>query len=48
VWIFEDYGTDNGILKHVVDMEELFGHMKIKACSELCYEEYKVITVHPE
>jgi hypothetical protein len=46
VWIFEDYGTDNWILKHVVDMEELFGHINIKACSELCDEEYRVIIVH--
>jgi hypothetical protein len=48
VWILEDYGTDNWILKHVVDMEELFGHMNIKVGSKLCDEEYNVITVHPE
>ena len=30
VWILEDYSTDNWRLKHVVDMEELFGHMNIK------------------
>ena len=24
VWKLEDYGTDNWILKHVVDIEELF------------------------
>jgi uncharacterized protein with PhoU and TrkA domain len=38
VWILEDYGTDNSILKHVVDMEEQFGRMKIKVGSELCDE----------
>ena len=48
VWILEDYGTDNWILKHVVDMEELFGHMNIKVGSELCDGEYRVITVHLE
>jgi hypothetical protein len=48
VLILEDYGTDNGSLKHVVDMEKLFGHMNIKASSKLCHEEYRVITVHPE
>jgi hypothetical protein len=48
VWILEDYGTDNRSLKHVVDTEELFGHMSMKVGSELCDEEYKVITVHPE
>ena len=40
--------TDNWILKHVVNMEELFGRMNIKVGSELCDEEYRVITVHPE
>jgi hypothetical protein len=29
-------------------MEELFGHINIKVGSELCDEEYKVITVHLE
>jgi hypothetical protein len=29
-------------------MEELFGYMNIKVGSELCDENYKVITVHPE
>jgi hypothetical protein len=29
-------------------MEELFGRMNIKVDSELCDEEYRVITVHPE
>jgi hypothetical protein len=29
VWILEDYGTDNWSLKHVVDIEELFGYMNI-------------------
>jgi hypothetical protein len=29
-------------------MEELFGRMNIKVGSELCDEEYKVITVHSE
>jgi hypothetical protein len=29
-------------------MEKLFGHMNIKVGSELCDEEYKVITVHSE
>ena len=48
VWKLEDYGTNNWILKHVVDMEELFGCMNIKVGSKLCDEEYKVITVHPE
>ena len=48
VWILEDYGTDNWTLKHVVDMEELFGRMNIKVGSRLCDEEYRVITVHPE
>jgi hypothetical protein len=48
VLILEDYGTNNGSLKHVVDMEKLFGHMNIKASSKLCHEEYRVITVHPE
>ena len=48
VWIVEDYGTDNRSLKHVVDMEELFGHMNIKVGSKLYDEDYRVITVHPE
>jgi hypothetical protein len=48
VWILEDYGTDNRRLKHVVNMEELFGHMNIKVGSELFDEEYRVITVYPE
>jgi hypothetical protein len=48
VWIFEDYGTNNCRLKHVVDTEELFGHINIKLGFELCDEEYRVITVHPE
>ena len=48
VWILEDYGTDNWSLKHVVDMEELFGRMNIKAGSRLYDEEYRVITVYPE
>jgi hypothetical protein len=42
----EDYDTNNWSLKHVVDMEELFGRMNIKVGSELCDEEYIVITVH--
>jgi len=48
VWILEVYGTDNWSLKHVMDTEELFGRMNIKVGSELCDEEYRVITVHPE
>jgi hypothetical protein len=48
VWILEDYGTDNWILKHVVDTEELFGYMNIKVGSELCDAEYSVITIQPE
>jgi hypothetical protein len=48
VWILEDYGTDNWNLKHVVDTKELFGRMNIKVGSELCDQEYRVITVHPE
>ena len=48
VWILKDYGTDNWSLKHVVDMEELFGRMNIKVGSELYDEEYRVITVHLE
>ena len=48
MWILEDYGTDNWRLKHVVDMEELFGHMNIKVGPKLCDQEYRVITVHPE
>ena len=48
MWILEDYGTDNWSLKHVVDTEELFGHMNIKVGSELCDVEYRVITVHLE
>jgi hypothetical protein len=48
VWILEDYGTDNWRMIHVVDTEELFGHMNIKVASELCDEEYRVIIVHPE
>jgi hypothetical protein len=31
-----------------MDTEELFGHMNIKVGSELCDEEHRVITVHPE
>ena len=31
-----------------MDTEELFGCMNIKVGSELCDEEYRVITVHPE
>jgi hypothetical protein len=48
VWILGDYGTNNWSLKHIVDTEELFGHMNIKVGSELCDEEYRVITVHSE
>jgi len=48
VWILEDYGTDNWRLKHAMDTEELFRHMNIKVGSELCDEEYRVITVHPK
>ncbi|XP_066347528.1 uncharacterized protein [Miscanthus floridulus] len=48
VWKLEDYGTDNWILKHVMDTEELFGRMNIKVGSELCDEEYRVIIVHLE
>jgi hypothetical protein len=48
VWKLEDYGIDNWILKHIVDMDELFRCMNIKVGSELCDEEYRVITVHPE
>ena len=48
VWILEDYGTNNWILKHVVDTKELVGRMNIKVGSKLCNEEYRVITVHPE
>jgi hypothetical protein len=48
VWILEDYGTDNWNLKHVVDIDKLFGRMNVKVGFELCDEEYKVITVHPE
>ena len=48
VWKLEHYGADNWILKHVVDMEELFGRMNIKVGSELCDEEYRVIIVNPE
>ena len=48
VWILEDYGTDNYILEHVVDTEELFGHMNIKLGYELCDADYRVIMVHPE
>ena len=35
-------------MKHVIDTNELFGHMNIKVGSELCDEEYRVITVHLE
>ena len=48
MWILEDYGTDNWRLKHVVNTDELFGHMNIKVASELYDEESRVITVHPE
>ena len=48
VWILEDYGTDSQSLKYIVDTEELFGHMNIKVSSELCDEEYRMITVHLE
>ena len=48
VWILEDYGTNNWRLKHVVDTEELFGHMAIKVGSEICDAEYRVIIVHQE
>ena len=48
VWILEDYGTDNWSLKYVVVTKELFRHMNIKVGSELCDEEYRVITVHLE
>ena len=48
MWILEDYGTNNCCLKHVVDIEELFGHMNIKVGSKLCDVEHRVITVHPE
>ena len=48
VWKPKDYGTDNWILKHVVDTKELFGCMNIKVSFELCHEVYRVITFHPE
>jgi hypothetical protein len=48
VWILEYYGTCNWSLKHVMDTEELFGHMNIKVSSELYDKEYIVITVHLE
>jgi hypothetical protein len=48
VWILKDCGIDNWSLKHVVDMKKLFRHINTKVGSELCDEEYKVITVHPE
>jgi hypothetical protein len=48
VWKLEDYGTDNWILKHVVDIEELFGCIIIKVGSEICDEECRVIIVHLE
>jgi len=48
VWILEDYGTDNWILKHVVDTEELFGHMHVKVGSKLYEEECRMITIHLE
>ena len=48
VQIYEYYGIDNWSLKHVVYIEELFGCMDIKVGFELCDEEYRVITVHPE
>ena len=31
-----------------MDTKQLFGHMNIKVGSELCDEEYRVITVHLE
>ena len=48
MWILEDCGTDNWSLKYVVNTEELFVRMNIKVDSELCDEDYRVITVHPE
>ena len=48
MWILEDYDTDNWRLKHVMDTKDLFGHMNINVGSELCDEEYRVITVHPK
>ena len=45
MWILEDYGTDNWILKYVVDTEELFGRMNIKVDFNLYDEEYRVTTV---
>jgi hypothetical protein len=46
MWIREHHGTDKWRLKHVVDMNELFGHISIKVGSKLCDAYYKVIIVH--
>ena len=48
VWILEDYGTDSWRLKHVVDIEELFGHINIKVGCKLCDADYRVITIQLE
>ena len=48
MWILKDYGTDKWRLKHVVHMEELFGHINIKVGCKLCDADYRVITIQLE
>lgn len=48
VWILKGHGTGKQRLKHVVDVEKLFGGINIKFGSELRDEDYRVITVYPE
>ena len=48
IWILEDYGTNNWILKHTVSTQILFGRISIRFGFIDWVAEYTVITVHPE
>jgi hypothetical protein len=48
IWILEDYGTDNWILKHTVTMWILFGRINIRFGFLDFDDEDIVITVHLE
>jgi hypothetical protein len=48
IWIFEDYGTDNWTLKHMVTTRILFGRINIRFGFPNFDDEGIVITVHPE
>jgi hypothetical protein len=48
IWILEDCGTNNWILKHTVSKQILFGMINIRFGYVDCVDDYTVITVHPE